>query len=79
MREDQILPHLAAIAILLAEPATAPARRNWRPAQVTTPASAAALIDQLRTARVVLTYDPNDRSLRASGRDELSITIGKDH
>jgi hypothetical protein len=28
---------------------------------------------------VVLTYDPQDRTLRAAGHDALSVTIGKDH
>jgi hypothetical protein len=26
---------------------------------------------------VVLTYDPHDRTLRAGGHDQLSVTIGK--
>ncbi len=47
------------------------------PAQVTGPADAAAQIDQLRAGRIVLTYDPDDRTLRASG-DAPSVTIGRD-
>jgi site-specific DNA recombinase len=43
VREDQIVPHLAAID------------------------------------GVVLTYDPQDRTLRAGGHDALSVAIGKDH
>ena len=64
VREDQILPHLAAIAILIHEP-THPASRT-RPslANVTTPARAADLIDSLRTAGVILTYDPGQQTLR---------------
>ena len=79
MREDQIVPHLAAIAILLAGPPGTPARANRSLAQVTDPARTASLIDQLRADGVVLTYDPQDRTLRASGRDALSITIGTNH
>jgi hypothetical protein len=79
VREDQIVPHLAAVAILLADPPAAPARRNHHPAQLTGPASTAALIDQQRAHGVVLTYDPQDRTLRGGARDALSITIGKDH
>jgi hypothetical protein len=79
VREDQILPHLAAIAILLAGPPRTPARGNRRPAQATGPDGTAALIDQLRAGGVVLTYDPQGRTLRARGRDALSVTIGKDH
>jgi hypothetical protein len=79
VREDQIVPHLAAIAILLAGPPGTPARANRSLAQVTGPASTAALIDQLRADGVVLTYDPQDRTLRAGSHDALSVTIGTDH
>jgi site-specific DNA recombinase len=78
VREDQILPHLAALAILLAGPARKPGRMNRSPAQVTGPADTAALIDQLRADGIVLTCDPDGRTLRASGHDTLSVTIGKD-
>jgi hypothetical protein len=44
---------------------------------VTGPARTAALIDQLRADGVVLTYDPQDQTLRAGGHDTLSVTIGK--
>jgi site-specific DNA recombinase len=54
IREDQILPHLAAIAILLAGSSQA---KGTGTAQVTIPAETAALIDQLRASQVVLTYD----------------------
>jgi hypothetical protein len=67
VREDQIVPHLAAISILLAGPPRTSARENRSLAQVTGPASTAALIDQLRADGVVLTYDPQDRTLRADG------------
>lgn len=43
------------------------------------PARTAALIDQLRAGGVVLTYDPQDQTLRADGHDTLSVTIGTDH
>jgi site-specific DNA recombinase len=79
VREDQIVPHLAAIAILLAGPPGTPARANRSLAQVTGPASTAALIDQLRADGVVLTYDPQDRTMRAGSHDALSVTIGTDH
>ena len=58
VREDQILPHLAAIGILLAGPTRNPARGNRSLAQLTGPADTAALIDQLRADGVVLTYNP---------------------
>jgi hypothetical protein len=61
-----------------------PARRSGREIgprdrslpQVTGPANAAALIDQLRADGVILTYDPGDRTLRAG--DAPSVTIGRD-
>jgi hypothetical protein len=46
---------------------------------VTGPVGTAALIDQLRADGVVLTYDPQDRTLRAGGHDAPCVTIGKDH
>jgi site-specific DNA recombinase len=79
VREDQILPHLAALAILLAGPAGKPGRRNRGLAQVTGPADAAALIDRLRADGIVLTYDPRGRTLGAGDHDAPSVTIGKDH
>jgi site-specific DNA recombinase len=79
VREDQILPHLAAIAILLADPARKPARGNRGLGQLTGPDDTAALIDQLRADGTVLTYDPDARTLRTGGQDALSMTIGKDH
>jgi hypothetical protein len=45
---------------------------------VTGPAGTAALIDQVRADGVVLTYDPQDRTLRAGGHNTLSVTIGKE-
>ena len=55
VREDQILPHLAALAILLA--ARQPGRRRHRAAH--RPRRDRGLIDRLRTAGVILTYDPD--------------------
>jgi site-specific DNA recombinase len=69
VREDQILPHLAALAILLSGPAAKPARGSRIRAQLTRPAGAAALIGQLHADGTVLTYDPDDRTLRADGLD----------
>jgi site-specific DNA recombinase len=79
VREDQILPHLPALAILLAVPAGTPAHGNSGLAQVTGPADTAALIDQLRADGVVLTYDADGRTLYASDHDAPSVIIGKDH
>ena len=78
VREDQILPHLAAIAILLAGSAGIPGRGSCGTAEVTGPVGTATLIDQLRADGTVLTYDPDGRTLRAGGHDAPWVTIGKD-
>jgi len=79
VREDQILPHMAALAILLAGPAGQPGRRNRGPAEATGPDATAVLIDQLRAGGIVLTYDPVGQTLRAGDHDAQSVTIGTDH
>jgi site-specific DNA recombinase len=76
VREDQILPHLAAIAILLRGPSQAPSGTSRSKAQVARPAQAADLIDNLRTTGVILTYDPDQRTLRC--QDHTAVTIGND-
>lgn len=53
VREDQIVPHLAALAILLAQ---------GHVNQVTDPAQAAELIDHLHSSGRTLTYDPQHRT-----------------
>ena len=74
LREDQVLPHLAALAILRAGSGIPDRARQ---AGITAPAQIADLIDQLRADGVILTYDPHDRTLRADGHDTLSVTVGK--
>jgi len=76
VREDQILPHLAAIAILLAGPAGKSGPGNRAFMQVTGPADTAVLIDQLRADGTVLTYDPDNQTLRTG--DAPSVTVGGD-
>jgi hypothetical protein len=71
------LPHLATIGILLAGTAGTPGRGSCGAAQLTGPADAGALIDQLRAHSVELTYDPDDRTLHISGQSAMSVTIGK--
>ena len=73
VREDQILPHLAAVAILLARDGQAPASGT---AQVTAPAETAGLIDQLRAAGVTLTYDPDTRTIRTGDSASRSPWAG---
>jgi site-specific DNA recombinase len=79
VREDQILPHLSAIAILLVGPAGESGCGNRGLVQLTGPDGTAALIDQLRAGGTVLAYDPVGRTLRAGGHDAPSVIIGRDH
>ena len=73
VREDQILPHLAALAILLADGGTVD---DAGAVHVTVPADAASLIDQLRGSDAVLTYDPDTRTIPASGHHAVAVTTG---
>jgi hypothetical protein len=74
IREDQILPYLAAVAILLAGGSRPGDNRT---AQITAPAETADLIDQLRAAHVVLTYDPDTRTLRTSGASVAAVAVAQ--
>ena len=72
MREDQILPHLAALAILHAGHGQA----HGGTMQVTAPAETAGLIDRLRASDVTLTYDPDTRTIRSG--DSVAVIAGRD-
>jgi site-specific DNA recombinase len=72
VREDQILPHLAAVAILLASGGQA---QGSDTAQITDPAETACLIDQLRAAGVSFTYDPDTRTIRTDGNSAVAVTV----
>lgn len=69
IREDQILPHLAAVAILHGDHALPNGSM-----QVVAPSEVAALIDQLRTADITLTYEPDTQTLRTSS-DSNIVTV----
>ena len=45
--------------------------------QITGPAETAVLLDQLRTAGVALTYDPDTRTIRADGSNPVAVTAGR--
>ena len=68
VREDQILPHLAAMAILLNGHA------SGHTSGLTTPGGTAGLIDQLRTAGIVLTYDPDTQTIRTGDSPPIAVT-----
>ena len=74
LREDHVLPHLAALSILLAGGGT-PGR--GRRAGITAPARTADLIDQLRATGTVLTYDPGTRTIRAGDGAAVAVTVGQ--
>ena len=72
VREDQILPHLAALAILHVGHGQA----HGGTMQVTAPAETAGLIDRLRASDVTLTYDPDTRTIRSG--DSVAVIAGRD-
>jgi hypothetical protein len=74
--EDQILPHLAAVAILLADDGKP---EDAGTVQSTIPAETAALTGQLRVSRVILTYDPDTRTLRTADSETVAVTVGKNY
>ncbi len=73
IREDQILPHLAALAILL----SGQNHTGQGAPQAITPARTAELIDYLRVVGVTLTYDPGKQTLRTDTDDPVAVTIGQ--
>jgi hypothetical protein len=76
VREDQILPRLAALAILHARDDHALRGRTQGSARVAAPAQTAALIDNLRAAGVTLIYDPATRALRTASKDAIAVSVG---
>jgi hypothetical protein len=73
VREEQVLPHLAAIAILLATPDRPGSHGH---AQLAGPDATAVLIDRLRAEGRVLTFDPDSGMLRAGGPDAPAVVLG---
>jgi site-specific DNA recombinase len=75
IREDQILPRLPALSILLG----APARRSRKQgtAHPPVPARAAAMISHLRARGVTLIYDPDEHTLRAGPHSPISVTTDR--
>ena len=56
---------------------TATPRQPAAPRRSTAPRETAALIDQLRTAGIILTYDPDTRTLRTGDSSIAAVTVGR--
>ncbi len=76
LREDQILPRLAALAIVLAGQDQAQDRGKQGNTRITAPGQAADLIDCLRATGLTLTYDPGKRTLRTDAEKAVAVTAG---
>jgi hypothetical protein len=74
VREDRILPHLAALAILRAGHGVPDRTRR---ASITLPAQTADPIDQLRVTGTVLTYGPAPRTIRTGDDIAVAVTVGQ--
>jgi site-specific DNA recombinase len=73
VREDQILPRLAAVAILL-DHGPAPSSGTTH---ITAPGATAALIDHLQATGITLTYDPDTRTLRTSDSNIAAVAVSQ--
>jgi site-specific DNA recombinase len=76
IREDQILPRLPALAILLGAATDALSGPEQGTAHA---APVAEVIGYLRASRITLTYDPGDRVLRARTQGSAAVTLGRSH
>jgi site-specific DNA recombinase len=76
IREDTILPRLAALAILQQDSAHQPRSRKQVSRQVTAPAQAADQIEQLRATGVSVIYDPATKTLRTDGVNAIPVAVG---
>lgn len=78
IREDQVLPYLAALAIL-SDGQEHHGDDPGQASQVTGPARTAELIDHLRSSGQTLIYDPQRRILRTGTEDCVMGTVGCSH
>ena len=76
VREDRILPHLAALHLLLTEPAGGPRRRRTRRGADVRYQIDEDVIRYLREQQITLTYDPAAETLSAgAGQAAQTITL----
>ena len=81
IREDPIMPRLAALAILQQGSGHPPrSRKQGREkqghAQITAPVQAADQIERLRVTGVSLIYDPATNTLRTDGMNAIAVAVG---
>ena len=76
VREDHILPRLAALAILQASDDHGRHGTAQGGARITVPAQAADLIDRLRAVGVTLTYEPDTKTLRTGNGAAVTVSAG---
>jgi len=74
VREDQILPHMAALAIVL----TGDQAQEGGTVHITAPAEVAGLIEQRRDHGVTITYDPDTQTISTGGSCPVTVTAGRD-
>ena len=75
IREDQILPRLPALGILIGVRSSR--KRDTTDSPAPAPAGAAHLISYLRVKGITLIYDPDEHTLRAGSRSPMSVTIDR--
>jgi hypothetical protein len=75
VREDRILPHLAALRLLLTEPIADTRRRRTRRGTDVRYQTAEDVIGYLREQQLTLTYDPATRTLRAQAAQGAQTII----
>ena len=75
IREDQILPRLPALGILLGFPARI--TRTQGTTHPSVPAGAASMISHLRAKGITLIYDPDEHTLSVGSHAPVSVTVDR--
>ena len=76
VREDTIMPRLAALAILRQGNGHLPRSRKQSRSKLTPPAQAADQIEKFRVTGVSLIYDPATKTLRTDGANAIPVIVG---
>jgi site-specific DNA recombinase len=76
VREDKIVPHLAALHLLLTSPAVRARRRTRSGADVRSTAGPGEVIGYLREPEITLTWDPSATAVRARAAETAkTVTV----